>query len=73
MLPVIFPLTFSAYVAASSSSTVRTLDRIAHYLCPLIRQCIRVHCFGLRDPVGLCCSLRVVVNCHYCTGRVSDR
>jgi hypothetical protein len=73
MLPIIFLFTFSASVAASSSSAVRTLDRIAHCLCPLIRQCIRVHCFRLPDPVGLCCSVPFEVHCHHCIGRVSDR
>ena len=72
MIPIIFLLIFFS-VAASSSSTVRTLDRIAHCLCPLIGQCIRVHCFRLRDPVGLGCSVLVVVHCHHYTGRVSDR
>jgi hypothetical protein len=73
MLPIIFLLTFSASVAAFSSSAARTLDRIAHCLCPLIRQCIRVHCFRLRDPVALCCNVLIVVHSHHYTGRVSDR
>ena len=72
-LPIIFLLTFSASVAAFSSSTVRTLDRIFYCLCPLIRQCIRVHCFRLRDTVGLGRSVLVVVHCQHHTGRVNDR